>query len=436
MEQLSDLGQLIANSLSYWGIQASAHSSLFAAFALISLLAVCWISFRITRYLLSTKLTRLILHSKATWDDELQSHNFFRRAAHLVPGVLIYMLVPLLFSHSPMLLEFLQKVAFIYILVTSLLMLSAILNTVEDAYNASTMARRMPITGFIQVAKLILAIIAIILIVSNLIGKSPVLIMSGLGAVTAILLLVFKDAILGFVAGVQIAANRMVNNGDWITLPKYGADGEVMELGLTTVKIRNWDKTISTVPTYALIGDSVKNWRGMQESGGRRIKRSIYLDIHTIRFCDQEMLDNWEKIRFIKGYIKDKKEELAKYNKDNDITDQDLLNARRLTNIGTLRAYMLRYLQHHPKLHQDMTLMVRQLAPTELGVPLEVYCFCTYTSWVEYEAVQSDIFDHFLAMLPNFGLRAYQRVSDQPQLRAQADTQHSNDVKTETDNKI
>lgn len=258
MEKLTDLAQLIANSLKYWGIQASEHSYLFAIVALLSLLAVCWVGFRITRYLLSTRLTRLVMRSKATWDDQLQSHHFFSRAAHLVPGVLIYLVSPLLFSHSPMLLELLQKSAFIYILLTSLLMFSAILNTIEDAYNASQLARRVPITGFIQVAKLILSIVAIILIVSNLLGKSPVLIMSGLGAVTAIVLLVFKDAILGFVAGVQIAANRMVNTGDWISLPKYGADGEVMELGLTTVKIRNWDKTISTVPTYALIGDSVK----------------------------------------------------------------------------------------------------------------------------------------------------------------------------------
>lgn len=415
MEQITDLAKLFTNSLNYWGIQASAHSSLFAVFALVALLAVCWLSFRVTRYLLGTKLTRLILRTKTTWDDELQSHHFFKRSAHLVPGILIYLLAPLLFAHSPLLLELLQKVAFIYILVSALLMFSAVLNTVEDAYNASTLARRVPITGFIQVAKLGLAIIAIIMIISNLLGKSPVLIMSGFGAITAILLLVFKDTILGFVAGVQIAANRMVNNGDWIELPKYGADGEVMELGLTTVKIRNWDKTISTVPTYALIGDSVKNWRGMQESGGRRIKRSIYLDIHTVRFCDQEMLDNWEKIRFIKGYINDKKQQLAKYNKDNDITEQDLLNARRLTNIGTFRAYMVRYLQHHPELRQDMTLMVRQLAPTELGVPLEVYCFCSDINWVAYEGIQSDIFDHFLSMLPIFGLRAYQRVSDQPQ---------------------
>nr|WP_245921856.1 mechanosensitive ion channel family protein [Bowmanella denitrificans] len=400
--------------MSEWGLDLSSASPLFTLFSLLILLGLCWLAFKVTRRLFSGKLTRFILATKATWDDELQRHNFFKRGAHLVPGVLLYLLSPLLFAHTPMLLVLLQKLAFIYILLTAVMLLSAILNTIEDIYEASRLSQRVPITGFIQVGKLVLALIAVILIVSNLLEKSPVLIISGLGAAAAILLLVFRDTILGFVAGVQIVANRMVNNGDWIELPKYGADGTVLELGLTTVKVRNWDNTISTVPTYALIGDSVKNWRGMQESGGRRIKRAINIDIQSIKFCDQDMLDNWEKIRFIKDYISEKKRELAKYHQDNSITEQDLLNARRLTNIGTFRAYMVRYLQHHPKLNQDMTLMVRQLAPTELGLPMEVYCFSADKNWVSYEGIQSDIFDHFLAMLPAFGLRAYQRVSDRP----------------------
>ncbi|GAA0359621.1 mechanosensitive ion channel [Bowmanella denitrificans] len=413
-EKPTQISQLILDSISEWGLDLSSASPLFTLFSLLILLGLCWLAFKVTRRLFSGKLTRFILATKATWDDELQRHNFFKRGAHLVPGVLLYLLSPLLFAHTPMLLVLLQKLAFIYILLTAVMLLSAILNTIEDIYEASRLSQRVPITGFIQVGKLVLALIAVILIVSNLLEKSPVLIISGLGAAAAILLLVFRDTILGFVAGVQIVANRMVNNGDWIELPKYGADGTVLELGLTTVKVRNWDNTISTVPTYALIGDSVKNWRGMQESGGRRIKRAINIDIQSIKFCDQEMLDNWEKIRFIKDYISEKKRELAKYNQDNSITEQDLLNARRLTNIGTFRAYMVRYLQHHPKLNQDMTLMVRQLAPTELGLPLEVYCFSADKNWVSYEGIQSDIFDHFLAMLPAFGLRAYQRVSDRP----------------------
>lgn len=413
-EKPTQISQLLLDSFSQWGLDINPSSPLFSLFSLLLLLGVCWLSFKITRRLFSGKLARLILATKATWDDELQRHHFFRRGAHLVPGVMLYVLCPLLFAHAPLLQALLQKLAFIYILLAMVMVMSAVLNTIEDIYDASRLAQRVPITGFIQVGKLVLALIAIILIVSNLLEKSPVLIMSGLGAAAAILLLVFRDTILGFVAGVQIVANRMVNNGDWIELPKYGADGTVLELGLTTVKVRNWDNTISTVPTYALIGDSVKNWRGMQESGGRRIKRAINIDIQSVRFCDQDMLDNWEKIRFIKDYISEKKRELSKYNQDNSITEQDLLNARRLTNIGTFRAYMVRYLQNHPKINQDMTLMVRQLAPTELGLPLEVYCFSADKNWVNYEGIQSDIFDHLLAMLPSFGLRAYQRVSDRP----------------------
>ncbi|MDF2180292.1 mechanosensitive ion channel family protein [Aliiglaciecola sp. CAU 1673] len=412
MEHISELTQLVLDSLAYWGLKMDARSPWFAMVASILLFVVSWVGYRVARHLLASKLTRLILATSTTWDDELQGHGFFRRSAHLVPAILLYMASPLILSHAPVLLETVQKGAFIYLLITGLTMLSALLNTAEDIYNASPMAKRVPITGFIQVGKLLMAVMAVILIISSLLEKSPLILISGLGAVTAILLLVFKDTILGFVAGVQIVANRMVNNGDWIELPKYGADGEVLEIGLVTVKVQNWDKTISTVPTYSLIGDSVKNWRGMQESGGRRIKRAINIDIQSVRFADQKMLDSWEKIRFIKDYIADKKQELAKYNQDHQITDEDLLNARRLTNIGTFRTYMLRYLQNHPKLNKEMTLMVRQLAPTELGLPLEIYCFSADKNWVNYEGIQSDIFDHFLSMLPAFGLRAYQRVSD------------------------
>ena len=291
---------------------------------------------------------------------------------------------------------------------------SALLNTVQDIYNESSLARRAPIGGFIQVGKLLMAVVALLLISAVLLDRSPLLLLSGLGAVTAILLLIFRDAILGFVAGIQIAANRMVNNGDWIEMSKYGADGNVLEVGLTTVKIRNWDNTISTIPTYNLISDSVKNWRGMQESDGRRIKRAILLDIHSIRFCDHTMLEEFANIRSIKAYIEQKRKALSEFNQTAKVADTDLVNSRRLTNLGTLRAYMTAYLRAHPQINQNMTLMVRQLAPTELGIPLEIYCFCADKDWVNYEGIQADIFDHMLAMLPIFHLRAYQRVSDNP----------------------
>jgi miniconductance mechanosensitive channel len=409
--------QFLTNSLitllEQIGIQAKPDDWIFQTVALTGIILIAGISSWITKSLLNSSLRKLVSKSKNGFDDELHKHGFFRRIGHIIPALVIYLLSQLLIE-NPSLLAFLQKSAIIYLLISAVMAVSALLNTVEDTYNASSLAKRAPITGFIQVGKLFVVIIAGLLIISNLMDKSPLLLLSGLGAMAAILLLLFRDTILGFVAGIQIAANRMVNTGDWIEMPKYGADGEVLQVGLTTVKVQNWDKTISTIPTYTLISDSVKNWRGMSESGGRRIKRSLNIDIQSIRFCDQDMLDEFAKIRYIKSYIQAKLEKLQRFHSEQHIDTTDLINSRRLTNIGTLRAYMQAYLENHPDINKDMTLMVRQRPPTELGVPLEIYCFCANKNWVSYEGIQSDIFDHLLAILPAFKLRAYQRVSDRP----------------------
>ncbi|WP_438864816.1 mechanosensitive ion channel family protein [Neptunicella sp.] len=412
MEPIKGISQWIVNLLDYVGVSGETGSTNYLIAAIVCLVFAAWIGYAIASFVLRNIVSRWVDHSKNDWDDELHKHGFFRRFSHMVPAIIVYLCAPLLIVDKPLLLAILTKVSLIYILLAAILAANAILDTVSDVYNASALARKAPITGFVQVVKLLLAIIAILLVVANLLDKSPLLLLSGLGAVTAVLLLVFRDAILGFVAGIQIAANRMVTNGDWIEMSKYGADGNVLEVGLTTVKVQNWDNTITTIPTYALISESIRNWRGMQESQGRRIKRSIYIDIKSIRFCDAERLEKFKKVRYIKQYIQDKIEQLSAYNKDNDITEEDLLNSRRLTNIGTFRAYMEHYLRQHPQINQDMTLMVRQLAPTELGVPLEIYCFSSNKNWIEYEGIQSDLFDHFLAMLPLFELRAYQRISD------------------------
>ena len=411
MKTNEQITQAVINSFAYFDLAISADDLLFQISALLVIVSLAWLSFKVCRVLLTGNLTKLVMRTKNTFDDELHQHGFFRRASHLAPAIIIYMLSPL-FIGNELLLSFLQKTAVIYALIAVVRSISALLNTIEDSYNASNLAKKAPITGFIQVAKLFLLIIALLLIISNLLDKSPLLLLSGLGAVTAILLLLFKDTILGFVAGIQIAANRMVNTGDWISMPQYGADGDVLQVGLTTVKVQNWDKTITTIPTYALIAEPVKNWRGMSESGGRRIKRSINIDIQSIRFCDEEMLTSYSTIRYIKAYIQQKKDELQAFHSEQKIDTQDLINSRRLTNIGTLRAYMQAYLTNHSKINKDMTLMVRQLPPTELGVPLEIYCFSTDKNWINYEGIQADIFDHLLAILPAFDLRAYQRVSD------------------------
>jgi miniconductance mechanosensitive channel len=397
--------------LEHFGIQATTQSWIFQVIALCGILLTAWLSNWITKNVLNSRLSKIVTKSKNQFDDELHQHGFFKRLGHIVPAILIYLLSKLLIE-NPSLLAFLQKSAVIYVLISAVMAISALLNTIEDTYNASNLAQKAPITGFIQVAKLFVVIIAGLLIISNLMDKSPLILLSGLGAVTAILLLLFRDTILGFVAGIQIAANRMVNNGDWIEMPKYGANGDVLQVGLTTVKVQNFDKTISTIPTYALISEPVKNWRGMNESGGRRIKRSLNIDIQSICFCDQNMLDEFTKIRYIKSHIQAKLEKLQRFHSEQHIDTKDLVNSRRLTNIGSLRAYMQAYLENHPDINQDMTLMVRQGQPTELGIPLEIYCFSKDKNWVNYEGIQSDIFDHFLAILPVFRLRAYQRISD------------------------
>jgi miniconductance mechanosensitive channel len=401
----------IVDGYQYFGHVISVDSTLFKLTALILIFGLAWLSNRLTRYVLTSKMSKLVLRSKNQLDDELHKHGFFRRSGHIVPAVLIYLLSPVLLAEGN-LLAFLQKAAVIYVLIAAVAAMSALLNTIEDLYNASDLAKRAPITGFIQVGKLFVVVVAVLLVISSLLDKSPLLLMSGLGAVTAILLLLFRDTILGFVAGIQIAANRMVNTGDWIEMQKFGVDGDVLEVGLTTVKVQNFDKTISTIPTYALITESVKNWRGMSESNGRRIKRSIYIDVHSIQFCDQNMLQNWSEIRYINGYIEQKELELTEFNRSHNIETQDLVNSRRLTNIGTFRAYLEAYLSNHEKIHQQMTLMVRQRPANELGLPLEIYCFSADKNWVSYEKIQADIFDHAFAMLPIFELRAYQRISD------------------------
>ncbi|MFC3093640.1 mechanosensitive ion channel family protein [Alteromonas sediminis] len=391
------------------GITANTDSPLYMTIVVGAIALASVTSLVVVRLVLSNHLTSWILRSKNNWDDSLQQRGFFKRVGHLIPALVISIGTFALIDPAHFLYAVLLKVSQLYMLIVGLWVVFAILNTVEDLYARSRMAKRASITGFLQIAKLTFSIVTLLLSISIIIDKSPILLLSGLTAVAAVLLLIFRDTILGFVAGIQIAANRMFNTGDWIEIPKFQVDGEILEIGLTNVKVQNWDKTISTLPTFALTNESVKNWRGMSDSGGRRIKRPLLIDIHSVKLCDAIMLEKFSKVRFISKYIELKKEDLAKYHKDNAIDEQDLLNSRQLSNIGTFRAYIEAYLQQHPKLNKDMTMMVRQLKPTEMGVPLEIYCFSAEKRWVEYEKIQSDMFDHLMAMLPVFELRAFQR---------------------------
>jgi miniconductance mechanosensitive channel len=296
----------------------------------------------------------------------------------------------------------------LYFIIVGVLVVDALINALHEIYQSFRVSREIPLKGFAQVLKIVLYGTGLILMVAVLMDRSPIYLLSGLGALTAVLMLVFKDPILGFAGGIQLISNRMLRQGDWIEMPRYGANGDVQEINLTTVKVRNWDNTITTIPTYALINDSFKNWRGMLDSPGRRIMRAIYIDMNSIRFCTPEMLDRFTHIDLITDYIDRKKQALAETNAPLGDGGRDPANTRRLTNIGTFRAYALAYLQNHPLIHTGMTLMVRQLAPTPHGLPLEIYAFSRDKAWGATENLQSDIFDHLLAIAPTFDLSIYQ----------------------------
>jgi len=359
------------------------------------------------RYIVSA-LTYVISRSKAQWDDAVLRQKALSRLAHLAPALVIYVLTPIALEGLDAVIAFSISAVLIYMIIILMLVLDSLLNSVEDIYQNFRAAKEIPIKGFIQILKMVLYFLAAIFVISILLNKTPVYLFSGIGALTAVLMLVFRDAILGFVAGIQLAANKMVAVGDWIEIPKYGADGDVLEVTLTTVKVQNWDKTITTIPTYSLISESFKNWRGMDESGGRRIKREVTIDMSSIRFCDEEMLGRFEKIQYISAYIEKKKHELEAFNQSANVDNASLANGRRMTNIGTFRAYIVAYLRNHPMINLEMTFLVRQLQPTPFGLPIEIYVFCKDKVWANYEAIQADIFDHILAVLPEFDLRVYQ----------------------------
>ena len=356
-------------------------------------------------------LDYIITRSKSTWDDVILRQGALNRLVHLAPAIVIFLLTPFALEGMDMTVTFIRNVTQIYMIIILMLVLDSVLNTVEEIYRDFHASKEIPIKGFIQISKIAIYFLAAVFVISILLNKTPLYLLSGIGALTAVLMLIFRDAILGFVAGIQLAANKMVSNGDWIEMPKYGADGDVLEVTLTTVKVQNWDKTVTTIPTYALISESFKNWRGMQESGGRRIKRAVNIDMNSICFCSEEMLERFVKIQYISEYIATKKTELEAFNTAEKVDNASLANGRRMTNVGTFRAYVKAYLMNHPVISKQMTFLVRQLQPTENGLPIEIYVFSKDKVWANYEAIQADIFDHILAVVPEFDLRVYQNPS-------------------------
>ena len=342
------------------------------------------------------------------WHSVLLTGNFFRRLSYVFQGAVVHIQAGVWLAEPHFLLGLIQAAANQWILLFALLAFFSLLDAFQSFVFQRVNRMHFPLRGLMQTIKLIATILIGLLAISALMGKSPIILLSGFGALSAVLLLVFKDPILGLVAGIQLSANQMLSVGDWLEMPKYGADGDVQDISLTTVKVRNWDKTITTIPTYALISDSFKNWRGMSDAGGRQIKRSVLLEIDSIRFLDEEMLQRLEKADLLGAYLEEKIKTIEHENGEKPSEMLNGLNGRKLTNVGTFRAYLVNYLKAHPKIHKNMTLIVRQLDPSAEGLPIQIYAFTNTTEWTEYEDIQSDIFDHVFAILPEFGLRAHE----------------------------
>jgi miniconductance mechanosensitive channel len=382
-----------------------------AAVGTLVVLLISVVAYMISRRIANRTVPRIVERTANTWDDVLAEKGVFRHLALMMPALVMQFFIPAVLADYPRVVTVIGRVLSIYLIIVTVLVIDALLNALHTIYQHFKVSQEIPLTGFVQVLKIVMYCLGLLLVISIVLDRTPLYLFSGLGAMTAVLMLVFKDPIMGFVSGLQLTGNRMLRQGDWIEMPKYNADGDVIDITLTTVKVRNWDKTITTIPTYALISDSFKNWRGMQESGGRRIKRAIYVDMSTIRFCTPQMLTRYAKIHYIADYIARKNQELDQHNAALGLAAQDMANLRRLTNIGTFRAYVQAYLLDHPMINTDMTFLVRQLEPCEHGLPLEIYVFCKDKAWANYEGVQADIFDHLLAIAPEFDLRVFQYPS-------------------------
>lgn len=387
------------------GIELTHTTSLAIVFAIILLTAVV-VHFILHRVVLRA-FEKRAQGSQHLWLQIITQNKLFHRLAFTLQGILVNVQATLWLQKGSEAAEILSTCARLWVMIYAMLAFFSLLDVIFNLSQKLATASQLPLKGIFQGVKLIVAILVGILVISLLIGQSPAILISGLGAMAAVLMLVFKDPILGLVAGIQLSANDMLKLGDWLEMPKYGADGAVTDIGLTTVKVRNWDNTITTIPTWSLVSDSFKNWSGMSASGGRRIKRSISIDTTSIRFLDEDEQQKLVQARLLKPYMAARGEEIAQWNQQQD-ADPSALNHRRMTNIGTFRAYLNEYLLNHPRIRQDMTLMVRQLAPDNQGLPIEIYAFTSTVIWREYESIQADIFDHIFAVVGEFGLRIHQ----------------------------
>ncbi|KAA6344073.1 Miniconductance mechanosensitive channel YbdG [termite gut metagenome] len=391
-----------------WGISGSFANGLDRGVLFAFMLLAAYLANVICSYFILPLITKLVQKTRVTWDDVIFDRKVMIHLFRIVSPALIYVFIPFVFPTNPVISEIIQricKVAGIYFFIC---FVNAFFVAVYSIYTEKEQGH--PLKGLLQTLQVILFLVGVISVVGVLINKSPMVLLATLGTSAAVLMLVFKDSIMGVVSGIQLSANRMLRVGDWITMPKYGADGTVIEVALYTVKVRNWDNTITTIPPYALISDSFQNWRGMHESGGRRVKRSINIDMNSVKFCTPEMLDKYRKIHLLTDYIEETEQVVHEHNEKYHIDNSVLVNGRRQTNLGVFRAYLSNYLKSRSDINHTMMCIVRYLHPTEKGIPVELYFFSTTTMWVSYENIQADVFDHVLAIVPEFDLRVFQNL--------------------------
>lgn len=378
---------------------------------LLVLVVLCFIADKIAKNIFVRIINSIVKRTKFVWDDILLENKVFDRLAHLAPALVVQVTAEYVFADFRDFIPFLIRMADAYMIAVALMVVISIFNTLDYYFKQTEGLKDKPIDSYFQLARLVSYFIGGILVIAKVFDKDPQGILTAMGALTAVSMLVFKDTILGFVASIQLSANDMIRVGDWVSMPKYGADGDVIKITLNTVKVQNWDKTISTIPTYSFVSDSFKNWRGMSEAGGRRIKRSIVLKSGSVKFCDQEMVSRFKNYHLIKDYLENRMQEIGNYNKEGDFDKNYLINGRHLTNIGVFRVYTEAYIRSLKGIHPDLTRMVYQKEGNEYGVPIQIYCFTETTDWAEYENIQSDIFDHLYAVAPEFGLEVFQHPS-------------------------
>lgn len=394
-----------------WGLSAPLSLVLERLILALLVLALAVLANTIARRIIVRVLHGIFRRTNVTWDDRIAERGVLLRLSRIAPALILYGGAALIVPELPWVTELIRRVMTAWIVLAVAFTVDSVMDVLHDLYREQQLARRRPIKGFIQLAKVILFVVAGVIVLTTILNQSPVGILSGLGAMSAVLLLVFRDTILGFVSGVQLSANNMVQIGDWIEMPRYDADGDVIDITLQSITVQNWDKTITTIPIYALVSDSFRNWRGMTESGGRRIKRAISIDMRSVRFVDPTMLDRYRRFSRIREYLDSRQAEIEAYNREHRIDLADSVSGRRMTNLGIFRAYVTAYLRSHPMIRQDMTFLVRQLPPGPTGIPLEIFVFSADQRWAAYEGIQADIFDHLLAVIPEFDLRVYQEPS-------------------------